>query len=1160
MKTTIILIPLLLFLFLTSGCQDIATQSSSDVITPDDLRCEYLIDPVGIDALNPRLSWISESQQRGQEQTAYRIIVSSTKDKLADNDGDLWDSGKLLSDRSTHIQYDGKPLAPGMQYFWKVKLWDKDGKESGWSEPGTWTTGLLKEENWQARWIKNPSAANGIGKRGLPIFRKSFMVEQPVQRVLVHVTGLGQYELFLNGTKVGDRVLDPAWSVYEKTVYYTTYDITSSVRQGENVFGVMLGKGFYNTIGDRRIHGVDVDRPLKLILQAQIELADGSQQMVATDELWRVTDGPITHSAILGGSDYDARRLPAGWAETGFDDRSWLNAVATNGPGGKLCACTSPPMKVLEVFEPVRIDEPEPGVYLYDFGQNVSAVPRLNIRGKAGQVVRLTPAEQRFGQSPQTNDGRGRVNQAGVGKPNYWEYTLRGGATETWTPQFTYSGFQYVEVTGAVPAGRPNPEGLPVIESLVSCHVRNEASTVGSFSCSNPLLNDIHGMIDWAVRSNMGHVLTDCPHREKLGWLEVSYLMEPSIACRYDIANFYSKVTSDIRDSQDDNGAIYTVAPNYPNFSEGFRYTPEWGAAGVVLPWQIYHRYGDRQVLEDNYETMKRFADYMRETSNDLIPIAGLGDWCDYGHGHRGGYSRFTPFELTAMATFYHCTRIVAETAGLLGNQHDLTEYTALAEQIKTKFNATYFNGVDEYTNYGSPQTANAMALVTGLIPPGAVDPAIERMVEDIRVRGNQQTSGDVGFTYLVKALAKHGRHDVLYDIATRRDIGSYGYFVDHGWPSLPENWDANTDASMNHCMLGHIQQWFYSDLAGIQCDPNAVAFKKIVLFPKLVEDITWVKAWHKSLYGTIRSEWEIRDNRFSWNVTIPPNTTATVCIPAESKKDVTESGDPATKAKGVKFIKMSKDGAWFEVASGNYHFESSKYADYIIRKTIVPVTKISPVNEDITAIEAITMECETEDAIIRYTLDGAEPTEDSREYTGPFTLERSCVVKARAFKEGMKQGYVAKSHINIYDPAVNGLKFEYYLGKWQVLPDFDLLTPEKTGVVTHLDINLIKTREESFGARFSGWTDIPEEGDYTFYLTSDDGSKLFIDNREIVNNDGAHGDQEKSGQIKLKAGKHPIVLEYFQGIRGKSLGLFWEGPGIEKQRVGTSHLFRNEP
>ena len=401
------------------------------------LRCEHRPNPLDVDSARPRLSWTLQSTERGQIQAAYQVLAATSIEALTEAATDLWNSGRVTGSQMHLIAYGGEPLISSQQVYWKVRVWDGDGASSAWSTPATWTMGLLQPADWHARWILHPAdSSNPSDKatsRGLPIFRKAFTVNQPVRRALVYICGLGQHELFVNGRKAGNRFLDPAWSVYGKTAYYTTYDVTADLNRGANAIGVMLGKGFYNTVGDRRVHGVSVQHRPKVILQAHIELADGARQKLVTDDSWRVTDGPITHCAILGGSDYDARRLANGWAEPGFDDSHWSTAQVTEGPGGKLIASPAPPMKTYEVFEPVRIDQPEPGVYVYDFGQNASAVPHLQVRGRPGQTLRLTPAEQRFGQTERTNDGRGRVNQAGVGKPNYWEYTLRGQDAEVWS-------------------------------------------------------------------------------------------------------------------------------------------------------------------------------------------------------------------------------------------------------------------------------------------------------------------------------------------------------------------------------------------------------------------------------------------------------------------------------------------------------------------------------------------------------------------------------------------------------------------------------------------------------------------------------------------------------------------------------------------------------
>jgi hypothetical protein len=1049
-----------------------------------DLRCEYQGNPVAVDAAAPRLSWVLESDVRGERQTAYRILVASSADRLQQDQGDLWDSGKVASPEQNQIAYSGRPLAANTECFWKVQVWGGDGKVSEWSASARWGMGLLKPADWQARWIGanpqtvarveacswvwfpegNPAETAPAGKRyfrrvvslppgaqvlgatlyasadnrmtvsvngveageadnweklhqfdltallrsgnnvlaieaenpipspagligklvvslgngeelgvpvdaswrcsnelvehwaepgfddstwaaarelglfgmapwgripagqpSLPLFRHEFTVEKPLRRAVVHVCGLGHHDLFLNGKKVGDHLLDPAWTVFEKTLFYSSHDLTDQLRSGRNVFGVMLGKGFYNTEGDRRVHGVDARRPLKLILQAHLFFTDGTEQVVASDGMWRTISGPVTHSAILGGEDYDARAMPDGWMQPGFDDSRWLPAAETDGPGGELRAAFAPPMKKHEVFEPVRIDEPAKGVFVYDFGQNASAIPRLRVRGESGQKIKLTPAEQRHGGSDRRNDGRGLVNPAGVGNPNFWEYTLRGGAPERWAPQFNYSGFQYLQVEGAVPQGHPNPDNRPVIEELVSIHVRNAAPVVGRFECSEPLFNAIDQNIDWAVRSNLSHVLTDCPHREKLGWLEVSYLMGPSIAGRYDISGFYAKIARDCEDSQKPDGMVPTVAPAYPAFSGGFAYTPEWGAAAVIIPWQVHQWYGDRVVLADHYDAMRGFVQYLRDTSSELVPRPGLGDWYDYNTGGSNGPSQFTPAELSAMATFYRCARIVADAAGLLGKSEEKETFTRLANQVRDAFNAKFFNGRDEYKNSGSPQCANSMALALGMVPPGHEQAVLDCIIADLRQRGNQQTAGDIGFVYLIEALVKSGRHDVLHDIVSRTNMGSYGFIVNNGWTAMPEAWDANTGASMNHCMLGHIQQWFLGSLAGIRPEPLSPGFARFIISPEPVGEVKRASGEYLSIRGRIASSWRIEDHRFHLSVSIPPNTSAMVCVPASTPVDVQESGRAAAESVGVRFLRHEDGKAVFEVCSGKYEFVASR-------------------------------------------------------------------------------------------------------------------------------------------------------------------------------------------------------------------------------------------
>ncbi|HOQ04421.1 MAG TPA: family 78 glycoside hydrolase catalytic domain, partial [Anaerohalosphaeraceae bacterium] len=566
---------------------------------------------------------------------------------------------------------------------------------------------------------------------------------------------------------------------------------------------------------------------------------------------------------------------------------------------------------------------PEPGFFVYDFGQNASFVPQITVAGPAGSTVRMTPAEQRHGQTGNTNDGRGRVNQAGLGKPNYWEYTLRGDGEEIWTDVFCYTGFQYLEISGAVPEGTPNPNGLPVIKDLSAVQVRNASERVGTFACSMTLFNDIDRLIDWAVQSNMAHVLTDCPQREKLGWLEQTYLMGPSIFWNYDAAAYFRKIARDIRDSQDSSGQIFTVAPSFPVFQGAYQYSPEWGAAGVFVPWLTFQWYSDRRILEENYEMMKRYVDWMEATSDNLIPVSGLGDWYDYGHGQSLGPSRFTPKTLTAAAIFFGCAQTLSDAAAVLGKTEDVRRYSALCDKIRSRFNSEFFDGRAVYQNFGSPQTAHAMALVFSLPPQEARSSVLETLIEDLRQRNWQQTAGDIGFHYLVRVLMNSGRSDVLYRIASRTDRGSYGWILQQGWTSLPEAWDATTTSSMNHLMLGHIQQWFGQGLVGIRPHPEETGFRKFLVWPEPVEDLRWCKGTYRSLYGPIEVSWSCKEKEFVLTLTVPCNTTAEAALPADSPRHVRVNGKPLGAFREAVFLRMQDGRAVILVPSGRYQFQS---------------------------------------------------------------------------------------------------------------------------------------------------------------------------------------------------------------------------------------------
>jgi hypothetical protein len=885
-------------------------------IAPARLRCEYQQDPIGLDTARPQLSWICQAVDaggRGLRQTAYQLLVASCEARLQEGKADRWDSGKIVSDQSTHVAYAGRPLASRERCFWKVRLWDQKGRLSAWSPIASFAVGLLAPGDWTARWI---TRKQGRALRGpMPIFRKEFDVARPIRRALVHVCGLGHYELSLNGGRVGDRVLDPGWTNYRKTCPYSTYDVTGQLTLGHNALGVMLGNGMYNVVGGRYVKFRGSFGPPKLILQLELQHPDGTTTIVTSDGSWKTAPGPIRFSCTYGGEDYDARHEMPGWNRAGFDDAAWQPVQVVEGPGGELRAQSNSPVRVQEDFRPVRVTEPRPGVFVYDFGQNCSGWPRLTVRGSAGATVKLIPGE--------LLEPSGLVSQRSSGGPMWFSYTLRGGKPETWSPRFSYYGFRYLQVEGAAPDGQQAAADLPRIIDLRSQFLHNSAEVVGDFRCSNELVNRTHGLIVAAIRSNLQSVLTDCPHREKLGWLEVSHLLARGIMYNYEVPRLYAKISQDMRESQLDNGLVPDVAPEYTKFTAGFRDSPEWGSACALNPWHVWQMYGDRRLMKRQYDVMRRYVDYLAGTAKDHIVSHGLGDWYDIGP--RGpGASQLTSTGLTATAIYYADLQVVAEAARSLVRADDARHYAECAAQVRVAFNRRFFDPKANRYDRGS-QTAQAMPLVLGLAEPAHRAAVLANLVRDIRARGNRVTAGDVGFMYVVRALDDGGRGDVLYDMVCQADGPGYADQLRKGATTLTEAWDANPASSQNHCMLGHAEEWFYSGLAGIVPDAAAPGFQRIVLRAQPVGDLAWVTAHYDSVQGRITSQWKIAAGRFLWDITIPPNTTATVYVPAKDPGAVTESGRPAGQAVGVRPLPPKGGQAIFEVQSGSYRFAAPR-------------------------------------------------------------------------------------------------------------------------------------------------------------------------------------------------------------------------------------------
>lgn len=896
-------------------CGLVVTTHLPAALTPLDLRCEFAHDPLGVDLANPRLFWKLESDARGDQQTAYEILAASSAEKLALDQGDVWRSGKIKSPETIHIRYAGKPLKSSQQIFWKVRVWDKTGKTSGWSTPATWTMGLLTPADWRdARWIGESTTNTAT-----TLLRREFTVKPALRRALVNSCGLGQYEFTANGIKAGDDVISPGWTEYTKTCLYDTRDITALLREGANAIGIQLANGMYSVPGGRYVKFKGSYGPRQAIALIRLEYQDGTVENVVTDERWQMHSGPITFSCVYGGEDLDARLRQPGWDSVGFAATNWTNPNLSSGPGGALCglSAAAPPLRLFETFAPKTITPITNGVSVYDFGQNGPFIAKLKTKGPAGAVVRIIPAEL------VKADGTADRGSSGGGRPAYWQYTLAGGESESWFPQFFYHGSRYFQVEV-----RPASEGgeLPTVESLEAVVVHTSSETIGEFACSNDLFNRIHTLIRWAQRANLVSVLTDCPHRERLGWLEQYHLNGPSLRYEFDLARLFTKGMNDMADAQMPNGFVPNIAPEYTvfgksknDFSNAFRDSPEWGSAFLLVPWQQYEFTGDRDLLRQHYEEMKRYVAYLESRATNHIVNHGLGDWYDIGP-KAPGFAQLTPRAVTATAFYQHGTWILAQTAKLLGKTSEARDYTKRAAAIRRAFNREFYNATNHYYATGS-QCANAIALVMNLCEPQNRSAVLNSIVADVKQHG--LTAGDVGYRYLLRALADGGRSDVIFEMNNQSERPGYGYQLKQGATSLTEAWDARRSSSQNHFMLGQIMEWFYGDLAGIAPDPNAPGFASVIIKPQPVGDVTWARASFDSIRGPISCAWERAGRDFVLHLTIPPGTIATVHLPSRTRANITESGKPWRKADGVQFIRQAGDRSVLQVASGHYEFRS---------------------------------------------------------------------------------------------------------------------------------------------------------------------------------------------------------------------------------------------
>ncbi|MCX6570758.1 MAG: family 78 glycoside hydrolase catalytic domain [Candidatus Aminicenantes bacterium] len=846
-------------------------------LAPTALRCEYLENPMGVDIPKPRFFWVVEHPERGQVQSACQILVSTDPKAAA---GDIWDSGKVASAKSTQVVFAGKSLESGRTYFWKVRTWDRDGRESPWSDTARFDTGLFNKSDWKGVWI---------GKKNQ--LRKEFSFKGRVKRARAHIAGLGYYELRLNGRKAGNHVLDPGWTTYDKHVLYVTYDITSFVREGANAVAVTLGNGWYKSRA--------------LLLQINVELEDGTTASVVSDASWKVADGPIFEDSIYNGESYDARRETPGWDRPGFDDKEWPAAEAVKAPTGVLSAQMMPAIQVTDTLVPLKMSNPQPGVYVFDMGQNFSGWARLRVQGPQGTDVRLRFAELLY------DDGTlNRENLRSAQAEDH--YILKGDGEEMWEPRFTYHGFRYVEVTGF--------PGTPKLDSVRGRVVHSAVEPIGSFAASKDILNGLQRIITWGQKTNLHSIPTDCNQRdERMGWMGDAQGTAEEAILNFDMAAFYTNFVRDIRDVQDEKGRL---SDTVPHIWGGENADPAWGTAYPLICWYMYQYYGDTRVLEEHYDGLRKYVEFLRsKAEGGLVKFSSYGDWVAVEK---------CPGAIVSSFYYYYDVKIMADAARVVGKTQDAALYDKLAADIRTAFNKEYYNPkTGDYAD--GTQTANTLPLFLG-IPTEKEGGTWGRLFDDIVYKHNSHlTTGIVGTKYIMELLTRNDASDLAYDIAIKTDYPSWGYMIVNGATTLWELWQKREGPSMNshnHPMFGSVGSWLYKALAGINLAPGTTGFEKILIQPQTVRDLMHASGSTRTVRGEVACAWSRTERTIRVEVTIPGGSEAEVVIPKLNIRNIKVSEGGKTIWGSDKFIvgaagvtgAVDKDNA-IRIKTGGGHY-----------------------------------------------------------------------------------------------------------------------------------------------------------------------------------------------------------------------------------------------
>ncbi|MBC7362037.1 MAG: family 78 glycoside hydrolase catalytic domain [Candidatus Aminicenantes bacterium] len=873
---------LILGIFLSQpSYADNESVKTSGPAAPFDLRVEYLTNPLGVDVQKPRFFWKNSHPERGQKQTAFELIVSTSPDA---SKADMWNSGKVNTDSSIQIVYGGKPLESNRTYYWKVRIFDAQGKVSPWSEVARFDTGLFAASDWKGEWIG-----------GENLLRREFNLPAEPRRARAFISGLGYYELRINGHKIGDHVLDPGWTTFSKRALYVTHDVTSALHKGKNAIGVILGNGWYKSKA--------------LMFQLYIECEDGTLMEIHSDTSWKTARGPIIEDSIYNGETYDARLEQPGWDLPDFNDKSWKPAQKVKAPGGVLSAQLMPAIKVVDTIVPLVMTNPAPGVYVFDLGQNISGWAQLRVRGPRGTDVRLRFAELLY--------DNGMINQENLRSARAEDhYILKGDGEEIWEPRFTYHGFRYIEVTGF--------PGTPKIDSVRGRVVHTAVSPVGNFFCSKQIINDIQRIILWGQKTNLHSIPTDCNQRdERMGWMGDAQVTAEEAMMNYDMAAFYTNFLRNIRDVQGEDGSITDTVPHIWGSRPA---DPAWGTAYPLIAWYMYRYYGDKRILEEHYDSLKKYVEFLRSRAeNGLVKYSYYGDWVAIDK---------CPGSLVSSFYYYYDVKILADVARVLGKHQEADAYLKLAAEIKEAFNREFLD--PNTKNYaGGSQTANTLPLFIGLAPDNARGGVWGNLFNDIVYKHDSHlTTGIIGTKYILDVLTAAGNSDLAYDLLTKTDFPSYGYMIKNGATTLWELWQKREGPSMNshnHPMFGSIGAWFYRALAGINMATETLAYKKLIIKPQMVRDLTHASGSIYTINGEVSCSWEKADRRVRLEVVIPVGSEAEIYIPVfklrnlklyEGSTLVWADNQLKAKLPGIEDVQLKSGNVVIKAGSGKYIFE----------------------------------------------------------------------------------------------------------------------------------------------------------------------------------------------------------------------------------------------